>query len=795
LAYAGGLDSTFGGGRGYYLAPVAAGVGTGLVDLTSVAVEPDGSVLAAGPAGKAGSESFGVIRVRADGAPDTSFGRGGEADVVPPGGPSFVVELGSLLVQPDGKLILSGRAYPSATSSQFESVVVRLDLNGSPDPTFGTSGVVVIDPIALGAPDPYLPYAALQADGKVVLAGTSTIPKSPLSNAQVTAIRLNPDGILDRSFGTNGLVTISDIPPGDLSNIPPPVESTEGVAVQPDGRVVILASISGLHGPVPPNSTPELIRLNADGSRDASLSQVGVVASGVSYPRNYGLIVQPDGKFLVLGGDAEVPFNKLVLARVNADGTLDRKATLPAPGVFLASKETGFALQSDGKVVVTGNDIPPATGSTNFFETVRFTAGLTPDATFGLGGISAVAIVPPPPTGDGTPAPSLFATEVAVGPDDRAVLIGSNPSASENIPASYYAVARLTSTGSAHPGDFTGDGIADPAVYLPAYGSFAIRPSQGGPDEFAPFGLPGPGQTIPASGDYTGSGVTEIAAYLPALGIYAYRPAGGGPDVLAAFGIKGAVQTIPAPGDYFGTGQDDLAVYLPALGEFGLRDPRGGTDQLIPFGISGPGGSIPVPGDYDGSGKTELAVYLPSLGAFAYRPANGGPDVITRFGIPGAGQSIPMPGDYDGSGKTELAVYLPSLGEFIYRPANGGTDVAMAFGIAGAGQTIAAQGDYTGSGRTDLGVYLPSLGEPAFRPAGGGPDVRFRFGIAGAGQTIPVMAVVQSPFPGAEGLPLGSLEALSIPGDFDPLDLMPLTTKKKAKPGEVSTSAPSDGQG
>ena len=293
-------------------------------------------------------------------------------------------------------------------------------------------------------------------------------------------------------------------------------------------------------------------------------------------------------------------------------------------------------------------------------------------------------------------------------------------------------------------GDYNKDGKADIVIYLPSIGAFAFRSSDGAPDRIIPFGLGGPGQTIPAPGDYFGTGQTHIAAYLPSRGEFALRNPDGSPDVFIPFGRAGLGQSIPAPGDYFGTGLTNLAVYLPSEGAFAIRNPAGGPDLIIPFGIAGAGQSIPVPGDYDGSGKTELAVYLPSMGALAYRPANGGPDRIIPFGIAGTGQSIPMPGDYDGSGRTEPAVYLPSNGTFVYRPAGGGADVTQHFGLAGVGMTLPAVGDYTGSGHDELAAFLPNIGVYAYRPADGRPDVLQTFGMAGAGLTIPVTVVDQA---------------------------------------------------
>ena len=312
------------------------------------------------------------------------------------------------------------------------------------------------------------------------------------------------------------------------------------------------------------------------------------------------------------------------------------------------------------------------------------------------------------------PRPGNFASfesqAVAVAPDNRIILVGSNPSSDhlgEQIFPTNYVVTRLTSTGSAHPGDFTGDGISDPAVYLPSLGAFGIRPSQGGADEIIPFGIPGPGQTIPAPGDYTGSGVEEIAAYLPNRpGIWRLPcTANGGPDCSSPFGT-GRGPDHPRPGRLL-RDRSGRRRGLPALarrvrparpeGRPGpahpVRDRRSGrvdlgAGRLRRLGKDRAGGLPAQPPSLHADSPLALPPARPSgsarqpprssAGAFAYRPANGGPDRIIPFGQAGAGRSIPMPGDYDGSGKTELAVYPPSLGEFVYRPANGGPDVAMA---------------------------------------------------------------------------------------------------------------------
>ena len=75
----------------------------------------------------------------------------------------------------------------------------RLNPDGSVDTTFGSNGIVV-SPIAANAIEPIM---QLQSDGKIVLCcNLITTP-----NCKIELVRLNTDGTLDTTFGNNGVVT------------------------------------------------------------------------------------------------------------------------------------------------------------------------------------------------------------------------------------------------------------------------------------------------------------------------------------------------------------------------------------------------------------------------------------------------------------------------------------------------------------------------------------------------------------------------------------------------------------
>ncbi len=156
----GSLDATFGsGGR------VITNIGSmGAGYATSVAIQPDGKIIAGGSNDVYGdfTVNFLLARYNTDGSLDTTFGLDGKVVT------SFNHEAGlrSIAIQPDGKIVAVGTSG-HGTDNGFTSVRYKTD--GSPDPTFGIGGIVVtqVAGISRGAN-----AAVVQPDGKIVVAGT-----------------------------------------------------------------------------------------------------------------------------------------------------------------------------------------------------------------------------------------------------------------------------------------------------------------------------------------------------------------------------------------------------------------------------------------------------------------------------------------------------------------------------------------------------------------------------------------------------------------------------------------------
>jgi uncharacterized delta-60 repeat protein/uncharacterized repeat protein (TIGR01451 family) len=325
----GSLDTTL-DGDGKVTTDFDAGLDFGY----AVAIQADGKIVAAGYADVSGTRDFAVARYNADGSLDTTFD--GDGKVTTDFADSTDVAWG-MAIQGDGKIVAAGLADVSGTG---DFALARYNPDGSLDITFDTDGKVTTD-FAAGSPD--LAYAvALQGDGKIVAAGVAVIS----GTNDFAVARYNPDGSLDTTFDTDGLVT-TDFGAG--------LDQASGVTIQGDGKIVAVgrAVVSGTFD-------FSLARYNADGSLDITFDTDGKVTTDFAGDIDlaYGVAIQTDGK-IVAAGRAVVSGNRhFALARYNADGSLDSifsgdgKVTTDFAGSF--AQVFGVAIQGDGKIVAAG---------------------------------------------------------------------------------------------------------------------------------------------------------------------------------------------------------------------------------------------------------------------------------------------------------------------------------------------------------------------------------------------------------------------------------------------------------
>lgn len=292
----------------------------------SVAIQPDGKIVAAGMASRPETGwDFAVARYDGDGTLDGSFSGDGRLATDFAGGADGGH---ALALRPDGKLVVAGE-------SEGNFALARYEPDGDLDTSLSGDGLATTDFDGQGDGA----YAlALQPAGKLVLAGFATEP-SGFGDWVPAVARYESDGDLDPSFSDDGRATVDPLASGLQGN------AAYGLVARQGGSLV-LAGRWGLLG------------FAADGSPDASFGDGGRAAPLVSDLR--GLAVQPDGALVGAGstGDFQV-------GRWSSSGALDSFGDVPHSSISAAGAVTDFglfrtdearavAIQQDGKVVAAG---------------------------------------------------------------------------------------------------------------------------------------------------------------------------------------------------------------------------------------------------------------------------------------------------------------------------------------------------------------------------------------------------------------------------------------------------------
>ena len=140
------------------------------------------------------NDGVGVLKLHMDGSIDTNFGTDGWVHVPIKGWNE--VSLNFCQILDDGRMHFSGTLIDSTNSDNTLIVTVQLNTNGSLDASYGDNGISIL-PFPFSGQN--IIYTSLiQPDGKVVIAGTL------FGNSRHLMGRLNSNGTLDHSFGTNG---------------------------------------------------------------------------------------------------------------------------------------------------------------------------------------------------------------------------------------------------------------------------------------------------------------------------------------------------------------------------------------------------------------------------------------------------------------------------------------------------------------------------------------------------------------------------------------------------------------
>ncbi|ULA63792.1 MAG: hypothetical protein LZF86_110491 [Nitrospira sp.] len=237
-------------------------------------------IVGAQPNGGVGrtDRDYAIVKFTQDGAKDTTFATDGV----------FAQDIGqgsdnprNALVQPDGKIIASGY---TGTGNVISTVLFRLSPTGQLDPTFGNAGIAQV-PVLSAVTEAYDIAFQPNASGSdnIVMAGYGRDNSS--STVNIISARFLSNGFLDRSYGTNGIVSL-DVSGLNLN------DRSRNLEVLPSGHVLIVGQ--GFRAASEQDGVFALLTQN--GQPETRLNGTGIAFAHFGGPSDalFGLALAPD---------------------------------------------------------------------------------------------------------------------------------------------------------------------------------------------------------------------------------------------------------------------------------------------------------------------------------------------------------------------------------------------------------------------------------------------------------------------------------------------------------------------
>ena len=213
------LDSTFGNNG-----KVTTDFGPGDDNIQSILLQADGKILVVGDSFNGSSYDFALARYNSNGSLDTTFGTGGR--VTTNFGLTSAEDTGlDAVLQADGKILVGGTAFIGGDN---DFALARYNRDGTLDTSFGDGGKA--STFFEGGGDDQISSIVLQADGKILVAGRTSIGGNGSSKLNFALARYNSNGTLDTSFGTGGKFNI-DFNSGE--------DVAYEVLLQPNGQILV----------------------------------------------------------------------------------------------------------------------------------------------------------------------------------------------------------------------------------------------------------------------------------------------------------------------------------------------------------------------------------------------------------------------------------------------------------------------------------------------------------------------------------------------------------------------------
>ncbi len=406
----GALDATFGsGGR----ARTSLSAGDDI--MYASAIQPDGKILTAGYSAATTLPTtttfFTIARFQTNGALDTTFN---------PPSTNWINDyhtgrVYAVIVQSDGKIVAGGFAG-ARFGDTGHALLARFNTEGTRDTSYGSrtapdDGSSILN--MGGLTQDYIRSLAVQSDGQIVAAADATDDNGGVFRFAIA--RVTTSGILDSTFGTNGIVVNTHYTSAHAYLL----------KIQPNGMILVGGTFKTVAENASGLVSSYLMRYDSSGVLDPAFGSGGIVtASTGTNTLISAMEILPSGKIIIAGQTSNTT-DDLFLMRFNADGLPDTSfgvngVTITDDANHGIQHAVGMAVQTDGKILVGATFRPTAgSGSSNSdFSLFRYSEDGTLDTGFGSGR-TGISVTDFGSNGD-------FVESIQLQQDGRIVLIGAS---------------------------------------------------------------------------------------------------------------------------------------------------------------------------------------------------------------------------------------------------------------------------------------------------------------------------------------------------------------------------------
>ena len=211
---------------------------------------------------------------------------------------------------------------------------------GSLDPSFATVGYASYGPVASNYMDNAQDIVTLP-NGKMVYCGTSGLS----SSLGMVVVRLNCNGTIDNTFGTNGYY---------LYNSPGGSSFAYDLELLPNGQLLVAGATSITAA----NPRFTMFKLNSDGTLDQTFGVNGFFHNDIGSGEDYARKILIQNNKIILVGVSKVPgftTNRLALTQCDMNGQLD--VSFGTGGTTVFQNATGASCFGQSAVIGNNQDI------------------------------------------------------------------------------------------------------------------------------------------------------------------------------------------------------------------------------------------------------------------------------------------------------------------------------------------------------------------------------------------------------------------------------------------------------